>query len=98
MEYKSELRYRFWQFSGFDRCSECKSNVAENVCQHCGDIICLHDDCSINFPYMNDEIFSVCTTCKEIISNKLKKVEIPELTLLKKKIKKRLVKKMKQYQ
>ena len=73
MEYKSELRYRFWQFSGFDRCSECQSNVAENVCQHCGDIICLHDDCSINFPYMNDEIYSVCTTCIEIISNKLKK-------------------------
>jgi hypothetical protein len=101
MECNSDLRYNFWQITGWDKCSECHSNTAQNVCQHCGDIICLHDDCSINFPYKNNQIYSICSTCKESISKKFKIVETedyPELRLLKKKIKKRLQIKIKQYE
>ena len=101
MEYNSDLRYNFWQVSGWDKCSECHSNTAQNVCQNCGDIVCLYDECSISFPHKNNDIFSVCSTCKESISNKFKKVELeiyPELRLLKKKIKKRLEKKINQYE
>jgi hypothetical protein len=100
MESNSDMQYSFVRFTDWDKCSECHSNTAQNVCQNCGDIICLYDECSVSFPHKNNDIFSICSTCKESISKKLKKVELdlyPELKLLKKKIKIRLEKKVKQY-
>jgi len=101
MESNSDMQYTFMRMTDWDRCSECHANTAQNVCQNCGDIICLYDECSVSFPHKNNEIFSVCCTCKESISKKFKKVELdlyPELKLLKKKIKIRLEKKVKQHE
>lgn len=100
MESKSDIQYTFMRMTDWDRCSECHVNTAQNVCQNCGDIICLYDECSISFPHKNNDIFSVCSTCKESISKKLKIVKTeyyPELRLLKRKIKKRLENKITEY-
>ena len=101
MESKTYQQYNVIQFSDWDRCSECHTNKAEDVCQYCWDIICLNNECSISFPHKNNGIFSLCLTCKERISNKFQIVEredYPELRLLKNKIKKKLERKIKQYE
>jgi|UniRef100_A0A6C0CJH1 predicted amidophosphoribosyltransferase len=84
-------------FTEWDRCIQCDDKQAKDVCQNCGDVICLSSKCALTFPHKNNSQFSVCKRCEKKISNKFKMVEIelyPELRLLKKKIKRRIEKRI----
>ena len=95
----SYLSYEYKQFCEWDKCERCNENSAKDVCQNCGDIICiLNPNCSLVFPHKNSTLYTICSTCENKISKKFKDITHiavkEDLMLLKKKISKRIEKKI----
>ena len=97
MSYSRYPSYEYKQFSEWDKCERCNKNKAKDVCQNCGDIICISNpNCGLVFPHKNSTLYTICSSCEINISKKFKDITHiavkEDLMLLKKKISNRIEK------
>ena len=66
-------------------CEYCNKHKLADLCNTCGEGVCLHDTCCLVFPHYKRTHYVVCNNCRQRVENKLKVViDYSKLRILKK--------------